>query len=419
LRYAKVPGTFKQKSAKCQARENEMPRPPRIYVKEALYFITCRGERAETLFKDEKDYAMFLDLMKKYQEQYGIKVFAYCFLPDHLHLLVEMEKPQAEVPESGKSQEISDFMRDLNNNYTKYYNSRFERKGHLFRERFKSALVEKDSHLLKMSAYIHVNPERVGLVKKAKEYPYSSFQTYLYTEKCSDGDLDSLRKSVCEALAMLGNTTYEQFVDKFSEDEGLLIHKKLQRGGVLGTEEFIRKVKAEVEAYQAKGLVEKSETNSPNGYRLYLLFGSLFLVLMVSASGIFLFFFRKEKAAQLPAFTVKTTIDTSEDLKSTEWEIALTAAHGVQSADTITFTDGKFVSANLNGLGFPATNYSLSIENDGRIIWETMQTSITGAVASWHGEIEHDKMRGIVSLRQEGKQPQDFSFTSVSYRRRK
>jgi putative transposase len=396
-----------------------MPRLPRIYVKEALYFITCRGEHAETLCKDERDFTMFLDLMKKYQEQYGIKVFAYCFLPDHLHLLVEMEKPAGDIQETGRSQEISGFMRDLNNNYTKYYNSRYGRKGHLFRERFKSALVEKETNLLKMTAYIHVNPERIGLVKDAKDYPYSTYQTYIYNEKCSGGDLDSLRRAVLEALAMLGETSYEQFVAGLSEDEGLLIHKKLQHGGVLGTDDFIKKVKAEVEAYQAKGLVEKSEVSSHNGYRLYLLFGSLFLVLMVSAGGIFLFFFKKEKAAQLPDFTVKTTIAKSEDLKSTEWQITLADSGGKVTADTITFADGKFVSAALNGKGFPETNYSLSIESDGRIVWETMQTTVSGDVASWHGEIEQGKMSGILSLREEGKKPRDFSFTSVSYRRRK
>jgi putative transposase len=396
-----------------------MPRLPRIYIKDALYFITCRGEHNETLFKDEKDFAMFLDLMKRYQEQYGIKLFAYCLLPDHLHLLVEMEKDQPEQAETGRSQEISGFMRDLNNNYTKYYNSRYSRKGHLFRERFKSALIEKDSHLLKMTAYIHVNPEKLGQVQDAKLYPYSTYQTYLYTEKCPDGELDSLRKAVLEALNMLGGRSYEQFVKDFAGEEGSRIHKKLQYGGVLGTEEFIRKVKAEVEAYQLKGLVEKSEVSMNNGYRLYLLFGSLFLALVVSAGGIFLFFFKKEKPAALPDFTAQSAIQKTEDLKTTEWQIKLAETGGKESVDTITFAEGRFVSANLNGLGFPASNYSLSIEDNGKIVWETMQTAADGAVASWHGEIEQGKMRGIISLRQEGKKPQDFSFTSVGYRRRK
>ena len=76
---------------------------------------------------------MFLNLIEKYQEQYGIKVFAFCLMPDHLHLLVEMEKNAAQEKEEEFSsfQNISDFMQGLNNNYTKYFNSRYNRKGHL------------------------------------------------------------------------------------------------------------------------------------------------------------------------------------------------------------------------------------------------------------------------------------------------
>ncbi len=65
---------------------------PRIHIKEAVYLITCRGEHDESIFPEKEDYKMFLDLMKKYQEQYNIKIFAFCLMPDHLHLLVEMEK---------------------------------------------------------------------------------------------------------------------------------------------------------------------------------------------------------------------------------------------------------------------------------------------------------------------------------------
>lgn len=395
-----------------------MPRLPRIYIKDALYFITCRGEHNETLFKDEKDFGMFLDLMKRYQEQYGIKLFAYCLLPDHLHLLVEMEKPVEEEADSAKPREISGFMRDLNNNYTKYYNSRYARKGHLFRERFKSALIEKESHLLKMTAYIHLNPERMGTVKDAKDYPYSTYQTYLYNENNPGGEMDSLRRAVQEALAMLGGSGYEQFVRGVPEEEGNRIHKRLLHGGILGDDDFIAKVKAEVEAYQSKGIAEKSEASWDNGYRLYLLFGGLFLALVITAGGIFLFFFRKDAAPKLPDFSAKAAITRSEELKSTEWHIKLTEAGGKETPDTITFTEGRFVSASLNGLGFPSTNYSLSLEDNGRLVWETMQTAADGSVASWRGEIEQGKMKGILSLRLEGKAPQDFSFASVSYRRK-
>ena len=108
-----------------------MPRLPRIYIKGVLYYITCNGLHHQSIFKDQEDYGMFLELLKKYQDQYGIKLFSYVLLPGHLHLLVEM---------IGQDDDISGFMHDLNNSYTKYFNSRHNRKGHLFRSRFKAAV---------------------------------------------------------------------------------------------------------------------------------------------------------------------------------------------------------------------------------------------------------------------------------------
>lgn len=195
---------------------------------------------------------MFLDLIKRYQEQYGIKVFAFCLLPDHLHLLVEMEKDvnSQSQEENTSFQNISDFMQGLNNNYTKYFNGRYDRKGHLFRERFKSALIEKDTSLLKMTAYLHLNPQRLDSAQEAKDYPYSSYQMYLYNNSASEQDLTFMRASIQEALSLLNNKSYAEFVQDMSSEEGQIIHKKLQRGGILGSEDFIKEVRNQIQAYQ-------------------------------------------------------------------------------------------------------------------------------------------------------------------------
>jgi putative transposase len=142
-----------------------MPRLPRIFIKGAIYYVTCRGIHHQNIFKDKKDYEMFLELLQKYSQQYGIKLFSYVLLPDHLHLLLEV---------AGEREEISGFMHDLNNTYTKHFNGRYERKGHLFQGRFKAALVEKAPNLIKLTAYMHLNPKRLNLVADAQDYLYSS-----------------------------------------------------------------------------------------------------------------------------------------------------------------------------------------------------------------------------------------------------
>ena len=398
-----------------------MPRLPRIYIKEALYFVTCRGEHAETIFKDERDYIMFLELLKKYQEQYGIKIFAYCLLLDHFHLLVELEnEPQKSAEGAKTSQDISSFMRDLNNNYTKHFNGRYERKGHLFRERFKAALVEKEPYLLKMTAYIHLNPQKLGLIDDARKYPYSSYQMYLHDEQAKNEDMQFLKGAVQEALNIVNNN-YVQFVENVSEEERDYIHRKLQRGGILGSEEFIKQVRDEVKAYQDQGDVQKYEVVEKKGYKLFLLWGGIFLVLMAGAGGIYLFMFNKPDIK--PAFQENKTLAQDnrgltvekkefDSIQVADWKIRLVPAKGgAESADLLSFKKGEFVSAKLNTLGFPNSSYSQNIDENGKVVWHTMQTGPDG-VATWRGEIKNGRMRGILILRKAGKEPQDFSFVS-------
>ena len=100
---------------------------------------------------------MYFGLIKKYREQYQAQVYAYSLMPSHLHLLLEVDEKTT----------ISTIMHNINSSYTKYYNGRYERKGHLFRERFKAALVEKDPKvLLNLTAYIHLNPKKLEILNE-------------------------------------------------------------------------------------------------------------------------------------------------------------------------------------------------------------------------------------------------------------
>jgi len=120
-----------------------------------------------------------------------------------------------------------------------------------------------------------------------------------------------------------------------------------------------------------------------------------------------------EKVVSQPSFVIKEI----EDLNNTEWGVKFTSAGGSKSfADTLSFVNGKFVSARFYQDGFKPTNYSVTQENN-KIIWETMQTS-GEATISWRGEITANKMRGVASLRSKEKS-EDFSFVSLSLKRKK
>ncbi|MFH0839251.1 MAG: hypothetical protein V1893_03600 [Candidatus Omnitrophota bacterium] len=92
-------------------------------------------------------------------------------------------------------------------------------------------------------------------------------------------------------------------------------------------------------------------------------------------------------------------------INATKWSVALTpmAEKKGQSAinDTLSFNDGKFTSEAFAGKGYPVTNYSLSLKDDGKTIWETMQSKDDDEKLFWHGELNTDgkSMRGVVSER--------------------
>ena len=130
-----------------------MSRPLRIQYPDAWYHVMNRGRRGEEIFTDDKDYAAFIDLLKEINDDYKVKVSAYCLMSNHYHLLVQ-------TPDSN----ISRAMRHLNGVYTQRYNRIHHSDGPLFRGRYKAILVEADSYLLELLRYIHRNPLGAGVV---------------------------------------------------------------------------------------------------------------------------------------------------------------------------------------------------------------------------------------------------------------
>jgi putative transposase len=381
-----------------------MPRLPRIYIEDAVYYVTCRGIHHQNIFKDERDYQMFLELLNKYQQQYGIKLFSYVLLPDHLHLLLEL---------AGDRQEISGFMHDLNNTYTKYFNSRYDRKGHLFQGRFKSALVEKAPNLVKLTAYMHLNPKRLHLVTDAKEYQHGSYKGYLDPGVAKQFNLE---QEIAEVLSLLKDKGYAELVDGLTPEEGNKLHKRLQRGGIVGSNGFVKNVKDKVANFQSRISAQESAAKQSR-YRLFILSGSFLLIIVAGLSGVYFYFTARDTDGPIDAQPAVSGIMNLGYLNSTEWDIETVpfSGEGTIHKDTLSFRQGRFSSAVLNDKGYAVSNYTL-IQENGKIIWETMQTSPDGSTASWRGEVQQDKMRGILSLRQKGEKPQDFSFMSMRHR---
>ncbi|MDO6355808.1 transposase [Caloramator sp. CAR-1] len=146
-----------------------MPRCARLKSNDSIYHIMCKSISDTDLFRCDADKKVFMGYIKKYQEKYEFKVYAYCLMTNHVHLIID-----------SNGFDISKIMHSINQCYAQYFNRRYQRKGHLFHDRFKSIIVKDERYLLTLSAYIHNNPMAIKEYRECPErYEYSSLSVYL------------------------------------------------------------------------------------------------------------------------------------------------------------------------------------------------------------------------------------------------
>ena len=174
-----------------------MGRKPRLHIDGGLYHIIARGNNQKEIFLDNSDYSAFLEKLQELKETLSFKLFAFCLMPNHFHLLMEVKN----ISNSIVMQRLLTF-------YTKYYNKKYKKIGHLFQGRYKSILCEKDNYLLELVRYIHLNPFRAGLVNKPGDWQWSGHKEYL------EGNSNLL--DMREVLGVL-STNLKHAVTKYAE----------------------------------------------------------------------------------------------------------------------------------------------------------------------------------------------------------
>ncbi len=141
-----------------------MPRIARNLADEQIYHIINRGNRRDTIFHDSYDYERFLKLLMDAKLKYQIKIFAYCLMPNHYHLVIY----------TPIGENLSLAMHFINSSFVRYYNKKYKLSGHLWQGRYKSFIVQKEEYLLTLLRYVEANPLRSKIVKDCIDYKYSS-----------------------------------------------------------------------------------------------------------------------------------------------------------------------------------------------------------------------------------------------------
>ena len=175
-----------------------MPRAARIISDSGYYHVMLRKIDRQLLFKDAQDYEKFRSVFNENRSIYGIKMTAWCMMPNHVHLLIK-----------DPNNSISNFFKAFGTSFVYWYNRKYNRTGHLFQDRFRSEPIEDSSYLLKAIRYIHMNPVKAGICAMPEEYHYSSYAYYFQSGRYSPED---------ELFGLISLSDFEKFHLEKNED---------------------------------------------------------------------------------------------------------------------------------------------------------------------------------------------------------
>lgn len=209
-----------------------MGRPLRIEYAGALYHITSRGNERKRIFLDDRDRKRFLGILKDYHDRYGILIHSYVLMDNHYHLILETPKGN-----------LLKIMHGLNGGYTGYFNRKYGRSGHLFQGRYKGIIIDKDSYLVPLSRYVHLNPVRAKVVERPEQYRWSSYSGYIGKGEEFEWVEYSWILSQFGRGRIRARRKYREYTEEALKKRVERPLKSLRSQVILGREEFIKRIR--------------------------------------------------------------------------------------------------------------------------------------------------------------------------------
>ena len=146
-----------------------MPRHKRLESPLGYYHVVQRGTGKQLLFENEKDYLRYQNKILECKDIIRFQLVAFCLMDNHVHLLIK----------ASHIEDVSRLMRMLGTSYARYFNTKYDRSGYVFQDRYHSIPIENEKQLFDCVRYIHNNPVKAGYCNKREEYFWSSYRNYI------------------------------------------------------------------------------------------------------------------------------------------------------------------------------------------------------------------------------------------------
>jgi len=202
-----------------------MSRIARIVLENIPYHITQRGNRRQQVFFEPRDYRLYLDLLRDHADDAQLRLWAYCLMPNHVHLIAVPQRPEAMASALGRTHA----------DYARHFNLRNRTCGHVWQARFFSCPLDP-AHLWRAAAYVERNPSRARLVDHPGEYPWSS--AALHSGLAANTGFLDLSAWQAEYTQQRWSAVLETGVEE--EAFGRRLQEASRRGRPLGSQEFAR-----------------------------------------------------------------------------------------------------------------------------------------------------------------------------------
>lgn len=236
----------------------------RIIFEGAIYHIIQRAPGNELVFLEDGDYLYFLKILKKAVQDFDLVLFAFALLPNHVHILLQIKKPN-----------LSLAMKKLFERYAQYFNKKYQRKGHVFCGRFRALLCQDDVYFLILSVYIHLNPYRAGLCEDFKNYRWSSIHLFTTESESSfvkpEKILFLLNKDLKVARQQYSDMLYRHMSLKNTTRSDIFSIKRALNDGARATKEALSGKQQEdfdklIECFKQKKRMRGSEDKKVRRY---------------------------------------------------------------------------------------------------------------------------------------------------------